>query len=134
MNIKKRFLESANQVFDNHAKVEETHYPERYYQDKDNPQIYKDFKDHYFKQKFQALTTVNAAESQIAKSQAELSKLPLDNLSGVQKQIRKLNRLILKRMKRLNKKQQITMKLYLQRKVLKTYMIFISHKEMLFKR
>jgi len=87
---KKRFLESANQVFDNYTKVEETHYPERYYQDKDNPQIYKDFKDHYFKQKFQALTTVNAAESQIAKSQAELSKLPLDNLSGVQKTNKKI--------------------------------------------
>lgn len=81
--FKKRFLESANPVFDNYNKVEDTHYPERYYQDKENPTRYKEFKDHYFKQKLQALTNVTAADKQIAEATTKITIG--DNLTGIQK-------------------------------------------------
>lgn len=81
--FKKRFLDSANPVFDNYSKVEDTHYPERYFQDKENPDRYKDFKNHYFKQKLQALTNVTAADKQIAESTTKITVG--DNLTGIQK-------------------------------------------------
>lgn len=88
--FKKRFLDSANPVFDNYTKVEDTHYPERYYQDKENPSRYKSFKKHYFNQKLQALLSSTAADRLIAESETKLAEIPLENLSGIQKTTKKI--------------------------------------------
>ena len=90
---KQRFLSSANKVFDNYKKVEETHYPERYFQDKENTEQYKDFKKFYFDQKFQALTVANDNKQLIVESNAKLLKEGIiegANLNGIQKTLKKI--------------------------------------------
>jgi len=103
---KKRFLDSANEVFDNYTKVEDTHYPERYYQDKENPQTYKEFKQHYFNQKFQALTRANVAKRAIAQSNGEMAAAGIiegANLTGLQRTLKKINESIIEEQQKVEK-------------------------------
>jgi len=130
---KKRFLDSANEVFDNYSKVEDTHYPERYFQDKENPQTYKEFKQHYFNQKFQALTRANVAKRAIAQSNGEMAAAGIiegSNLTGIQKTLKKINESIIEEQQKVEKESSDYYEsLFTKKGVKELYDLYKSQKE-----
>lgn len=60
--FQEQYKKSGERVFNAHKIAEETNYPERYFQDKENPEQYQRFKQDYFHQKFQNLVALDAIQ------------------------------------------------------------------------
>lgn len=60
--FQQQYKKSGERVFNAHKIAEETNYPERYFQDKENPEQYQRFKQEYFHQKFQNLVALDAIQ------------------------------------------------------------------------
>ena len=60
--FQEQYKKSGERVFNAHKIAEETNYPERYFQDKENPEQYQRFRQDYFHQKFQNLVALDAIQ------------------------------------------------------------------------
>ena len=69
-------------------------------------QTYKEFKQHYFNQKFQALTRANVAKRAIAQSNGKMAAAGIiedANLTNIQKTLKKINESIIKEQQKVEK-------------------------------